>query len=715
MSCSDGSVTQPIATSTSPFATMALHSAPRQPHFVWASDFGANRYDSAPRDASRSPSDDTNNSWRFVTVSRPEEFKDQSVMRSVRSHVMFDVVEKRKAPAPGSVFKAKVSKSLGTGQRARASSASASRSSAGSEVPPTSNPSNPATISNEQALQILRQYPKSKASSSTEGSPPRSETTAEASSPESIRVKTKKKPKHDRASIASRASITPSNASNSTTEDAEVVLIEPPKDRKYNPLYAVSFKNGMGPLRAFAEAGAASIAAPYNAFSAYDPFHMLPQPSNPQINVEYLKYYCHHYFGTRHMCFNWLPQMIGTRESFLSTLAITTTHLDVMHGQVEPSPLTRLVYIEAVHLIHEALTERWRRVRDSTIMSVVHIVAGQIVNAPDELAAHELGLRLLIAERGGLQALGLRGELAALAAVMCFTAAIFRETQPDAMFLAVQANPDAYPANSGRPIPESPVFSPRAPRFPTLSRSKTCSAPTLALLGRLRDLTDLCLDPPPIFTPAELDARKRELLAFVLALPSAYTPPALPARAADKAAHRHEAVRLTALVYATALVERVPLSSAATLIPPQPNADADADITAVASASALFPASTSPAARTVPVLAALRAALAHSDCSYSDCWTDMTGVLHWATLVAGASAAGAGARGAAETGLRRYFCALNVRAAIVLAFEHREAVVAALRRVLRVVAFCAGDAGEMGMEMVGSGVGVGVLVEGVDE
>lgn len=112
----------------------------------------------------------------------------------------------------------------------------------------------------------------------------------------------------------------------------------------------------------------------------------------------------------------WLPQMIQSRESFLSTLAIATSHQDAMDGKTAPTRLTLMVQTEVLHLLNEAFNERWTRIKDTTIMSVVQLLCSELVNSGIErLQAHEAGLQKLITERGGLNCLGVQGELAAIA------------------------------------------------------------------------------------------------------------------------------------------------------------------------------------------------------------------------------------------------------------------------------------------------------------
>lgn len=112
----------------------------------------------------------------------------------------------------------------------------------------------------------------------------------------------------------------------------------------------------------------------------------------------------------------WLPQMIQSRESFLSHITIATSHQDAMEGKLEPTRLTLMLQTEVFHLLNEVFNERWTRIKDTTIMSVVQLLLSELINdGTARLETHETGLQKLITERGGLRQLGVQGELAGLA------------------------------------------------------------------------------------------------------------------------------------------------------------------------------------------------------------------------------------------------------------------------------------------------------------
>lgn len=623
--------------SPDPFGMRTAPSAPQAP----AASSSSRRTSS--RTSSRSPTnDDTGNGFRFVTATRPEEFRNPELMRTVRSHVMFGVVEGRQRPKKATPS-TRAESSTGAGAPPAATIAKRPMQTLrrSDSLATASHPDNPPFMPREEALDIFQRYRVPRSSASLPGSTPRSDQGTDVDSPESYR------PAYQPKRTKRNAMGTSTSASAHGQQLSDQVLVQPPEGGMYriNPLYDSAFQV-LGPFKAFA------TPAPVNPFSSHDPFLALPQPISTEINMPLLKYYCHLYFGTRGMARAWLPQMIQSPESFLSTLAIATSHQDAMDGKLAPTSLTLTVQTEVFHLLNEAFNERWTRIKDTTIMSVVQLLCSELVNAsgPERLVAHEQGLRRLIEERGGLNRLGLQGELAAVATAMAYSSSIFREGNPDPLF-AEFANSLRTPVYGDKAVvPESPLFCPRA-RFFTLERSRRCTQLTLELVAKLKELVDL-VSGPLAQSNWDLDQYKRGILAHVKGLPPIEKLPesAAASELERKARWRYEACRLAGILYAESLVNKKPLSTL-----PAGSANAPADAVS---------------------LEQLAEAIKRSDCPHSECWGDMTGVLYWVTLVGGAAAA-------SDPRQRRWLTALNVRCAIVLAFEHRSAVVVSLRKMQR--------------------------------
>ncbi|KAF2085115.1 hypothetical protein K490DRAFT_58956 [Saccharata proteae CBS 121410] len=670
----------------------------------------------------------------FVTATEPKQFNSTETMRNVRSTVMHDVIRRR-----GEEPKAKplhVVKKYTPRAMSRENSKPTPPASSTFRHP-EQHPANPPTIDSQTALKLYRTEPKkiNRSIPSLSGSTPGSSTTA--SSPKALSRLPPKRPR-----------TIDSFATTETLDEAEQILVQPsqgsPNCRGMNEHFYLAYPT-LGPV---------------NFFSPYDPFYTLPRPSNTTIDVERLKWHCHNYFGTRAMAHNWLPQAINARESFLSTLCISSTHEDAMAGV--QSHVTVIVNTEVLHIIRERLSEKWSRVRDSTIMSVAHLLCSRLVSSNErERAGHEDALRQLIDERGGMKALGLRGELAAVSTAMVLTSTILREASPHPTFLAYASTLDNPPPPPSKAIPESPIYRPRD-RFYTLERSKNASPVLLDLVYHTRSLTELCLATPAspsAHTSASIQTRKEQIRDQVRSTPSQVRALGRELDAREKRkAWRAEAVRLASLLYAEAVAANTPFSSVARLVDPTTCASTCGGRPASTTASTTASGPTDVEGKET-ILSALHNALKHSGAEYSDCWADLTGVLFWVTLVAGAVArfSGSGASnvnattgtsntvnennnnnsitttpngkheragfsgqretahwGSVETTAnaasgwqangskrlreqeerqRKWFIALNVRCAIVLAFEHRVPVVRGLEGMVGVV----GALGRRGM------------------
>jgi len=89
-----------------------------------------------------------------------------------------------------------------------------------------------------------------------------------------------------------------------------------------------------------------------------------------------------------------------------------------MRGVEGDSRVTAAVKAEVTHLIQKSLSDPQRRCDDATIISTVHLLAAEFMKGEDHaLMPHEHGLRKMVAMRGGLDKLGLDGQIAAILTV----------------------------------------------------------------------------------------------------------------------------------------------------------------------------------------------------------------------------------------------------------------------------------------------------------
>jgi len=114
----------------------------------------------------------------------------------------------------------------------------------------------------------------------------------------------------------------------------------------------------------------------------------------------------------------WVSYQVQNRQAFMSTLCISSAHLDVMRGEERDSMVTTAVRAEAAHLIKSSLSDPQRCCDDSTIIATVHLLAAEFMKGEDHaLMPHEHGLKEMVAMRGGLDKLGLDGQIAAILTV----------------------------------------------------------------------------------------------------------------------------------------------------------------------------------------------------------------------------------------------------------------------------------------------------------
>lgn len=221
---------------------------------------------------------------------------------------------------------------------------------------------------------------------------------------------------------------------------------------------------------------------------------------------------------------------------------------------------------------------------------------------------------------------------------------------------------------------ESPLYSRRHGLLEVV-RSQKNLFETKEILQSMCGLTDLLLGGPGPYSleASSMTGRQKEAQIEHIYANSLETPPADCHTGTSPNYWRHESCRLVSLIYTTAIARQIPFSEAAASLP-----------ASLFRPSASYPSPSSTISSTPPSLLYLKFALHRSN--LSDCWTEMAGVLFWVTLVGGAAAKG-------RPEVRQWLVALAVRCSVVLAFEHRPAVIGALQRLLRVMVRLSPDAG----------------------
>lgn len=250
--------------------------------------------------------------------------------------------------------------------------------------------------------------------------------------------------------------------------------------------------------------------------------------------------------------------------------------------------------------------------------------------------------------------------------------AALRETLPHSDFVRFAEAKDTRPREDSKSRPESPLYC-RPAGYRTIGRMLSPDRREHQLLVASRQLTEA-------FTVLHTPWKRRGLSAETIAAIRRQKTAEMEGLAAEIFAHppcadvdfktmsdryTYEAIRLTARLYAHALVHRLRFSDAAARLrrstgtvssPPLPNL--------------------------------IRDALLHTD--MMDCWGPMIGVLVWIVLVAGAAAnpamapQGYVARRPSDDDemARKYLAAVVVRCSVLLGFEFGPSLMETMKRMI---------------------------------
>ena len=396
------------------------------------------------------------------------------------------------------------------------------------------------------------------------------------------------------------------------------------------------------------------------------PYHTWLQTTRTAIDLEKLKFVCGMRLRSCKMAKTWLPNLIRARHSFLSTLCISTAHDEAMQRIVFGSNSLRgakkeVVYerlavkSEVISMINTSLDDPQERTSDATIIAVLNMLNSEMISCDTiALKTHQWGLNKMISMRGGLDKLGVLGHLARTVTVTMLSNAVLQEDQADDMYLIfAQMRTTTTPSNDML-FPESPVYCGR--KYRTVAHNLGASE-SLTLLETLRRMT--CVfqahDGPNIEVLKYLHSQVWDVESEL--------PEGIPSRQ-DR---MNEAIRLTARVYADALVGNVNFSQASS-----------------------FPSRSQGHAEHPAAFVEIVRHLRHTD--LDRVWGGLSGVLFWITLVAGAAAKKARTKDIKEAAdlaiereeeeARQWLAAVAVRCSIILGFEHGAATLGCLRNML---------------------------------
>ncbi|KAF2234923.1 hypothetical protein EV356DRAFT_140247 [Viridothelium virens] len=342
---------------------------------------------------------------------------------------------------------------------------------------------------------------------------------------------------------------------------------------------------------------------------------------------------------------SWVPAMLHNRLAFLSTLCMAAAHEDAMHCRTSDSDEMTAIKTEVTHL----MIYEMQSVDNLEIMAILEHLCSEIIRTgadESQLYMHSQSMMKFVKQKGGLQNLGLGGDLAKFLTTMTFNIAVFCEIQPHTMYLQfIDSFKFPPPPPPEFPIPESPIFCPRTEFFTLIEirndekRNRRCNPHTYELLTEMRDLTNhFCVEGKTLqaldakaqarggvesslaaedYLQQQEEARRKfQRISSRISQKVARLHSALEPNRDETNDWYYEAVRLCSCVYTHALTQHQPFSLAAT---------------------ALGTTAAIENGRPVDVTYPRALMLALIKSGIDDCWADMAGVLFWITLVGSAS------------------------------------------------------------------------------
>ena len=473
-----------------------------------------------------------------------------------------------------------------------------------------------------------------------------------------------------------------------------------------------------------------------------DPFGTMFQSRNTRVNVERLKVECSKYFGTKGLGKHWIPECLKYAHAFLSTLYMASAYDDVVQNREIESLETAALRQDVIHFVGGHLTDVEQSVADHNIIAVSQLILGDVISRADiGLRYHQMGIAKMIEQRGGLQNLGVNGQLASAVSWANLATAALQEASPTPMYVDYCKMKAVKVYSLIATIPESPLYQPHD-GFMTIARSASCNPDARTLLDDVYTMMDDFLD---AHSSRRVGSSNKSRSAYNRIIRSRSVQESHGRGVVNKNDWKYEAIRLAAIVQAQAMLDQVPLSEALNRvhspeIQPVMYSSSMASQSNDSISSTLEPQDVSPATdlsespmfgsckESFPfdhrpsnsstysrpslsslqsnssdvhlrqqvlirpgsgdtILRQLRDALEKSD--LSDCWSDMAGVLLWIGLVMGAASSKS-----KDKNLRRHFSATTMRACIMLCFEHPEAIHSTMLRMTDVVAALGRKSGE---------------------
>jgi hypothetical protein len=289
-----------------------------------------------------------------------------------------------------------------------------------------------------------------------------------------------------------------------------------------------------------------------------DPFRTMYQSRFPHVSVTQLKHHCSRYFGTKGLGVHWIPTCLDYAHTFLSTLYMASAHHDVVQRLDVESVETTALRQDIIHFVGGNLTDPKQSVADHQVIAVSQLILGEVIGRNEiSLKYHQAGMETMIKHRGGLKELGMKGHLASAVSWAHLAISILREVRPSPMYAeyCTSRSDKSYPPTTT--IPESPLYYPHG-RYLTLERSKECKPDALRLIDDVRMMIE-------VFLQGTKQNQRNSDRLFTLYNRITQSPSIQNLRRGNvlrESDWKYEAIRIAAVVQASAIINRTPLSEA---------------------------------------------------------------------------------------------------------------------------------------------------------
>ncbi|KAK9336606.1 hypothetical protein V1521DRAFT_16085 [Lipomyces starkeyi] len=272
---------------------------------------------------------------------------------------------------------------------------------------------------------------------------------------------------------------------------------------------------------------------------------------------------------------SWVTTLVSHPVSLQSAICAAAIDIHTRNGNEMDDLSLSEIMASTLKIVTTHLANPAAQAADETIIAIVQLLTtSMLCGDSGTLEVHARGIEQMVQLRGGLVHLGLEGEVAFVITGKVLFYHIVSESQPSSAYLGFARSYTMDIPADATLIAESPLYFPGG-KYTTIIWS--VSGHTLDILSDMRNLTEAFLkvtdedhevgsDPAtkdgmgPKFTRTDFQIWAAKLYVRTLCRPSATV-----AGTAISNDWTYECIRLTAIIYTTALLHRIPFSIASTI------------------------------------------------------------------------------------------------------------------------------------------------------